>query len=391
MIIAPDAPGRPLIKESEWFGCYSGTWNQAPLIPEAYAHPAKVAYKLAERIVTHMLDQGYIEAGQCIIDPFAGVAGFAFHTMLAGINFVGVELEEKFVNLARQNIDLWQSRYGEWFNMGSGVVIQGDSRQLSEVISAADGVIASPPYADVVRTGEGTGARYDPIYHNGDNAFKKSSQAEYGRTAGNLGNMSSGGFDAVIGSPPFASQTPGTAKLSFTTRPDGSAFGAGRSMQNDYAEATVEVFNEYTYLSPEWIEHRKETAKKQNNIGMLPDEAKDPDYPTFWGEARKVVEQVYSVLRPGAYTAWTTGDYIRNGHRVEFGRQWMQLCEAVGFTAVEWITAWKVERNGTQLDLWGNGHSRDVERVSFFRRLANERNPKAAILNEDVIILRKPL
>ena len=35
--------------------------------------------------------------------------------------------------------------------------------------------------------------------------------------------------------------------------------------------------------------------------------------------------------------------------------------------------------------------ARRLERVSFFRRLANEKNPDAAILNEDVIIVRKPV
>jgi hypothetical protein len=31
-----------------------------------------------------------------------------------------------------------------------------------------------------------------------------------------------------------------------------------------------------------------------------------------------------------------------------------------------------------------------VDRVSFFRWLANEKNPEAAVLNEDVIFVRKP-
>ena len=112
---------------------------------------------------------------------------------------------------------------------------------------------------------------------------------------------------------------------------------------------------------------------------------------TFWTAARAIVEQTYAALRPGGYAAWVTGDFIRNGQRVEFGRQWMQLCEACGFQMVEWITASKVDKHPAQLGLFGGSHSRDKERVSFFRRMSNKKNPENAITSENVIILRKPL
>jgi hypothetical protein len=53
--------------------------------------------------------------------------------------------------------------------------------------------VSSPPYADAVNgTGEGPGARHDPIHHNGDNAHKVSSANGYGATPGNLGNLQRG-------------------------------------------------------------------------------------------------------------------------------------------------------------------------------------------------------
>lgn len=51
-----------------------------------------------------------------------------------------------------------------------------------------DAAVSSPPYADAVNgTGEGPGARHDPIYHNGDNAYKASSANGYGKMPGNIG------------------------------------------------------------------------------------------------------------------------------------------------------------------------------------------------------------
>ena len=85
-----------------------------------------------------------------------------------------------------------------------------------------------------------------------------------------------------------------------------------------------------------------------------------------------------------------TGDFVRRGKRVEFGQQWLDLCTAVGFEPYAWAVAWKTEHKGSQLDIFGNVVEQRVDRVSFFRRLANERNPDAAILNEDVIFVRKP-
>jgi hypothetical protein len=220
-----------------------------------------------------------------------------------------------------------------------------------------DAALTSPPYAETVNgSGEGPGARHDPIYHNGDNAYKQSSQAEYGRTPGNLGNMAGEGFDAAVTSPPYEEN----------------------GMHGRPSSRDAEFFNGRT------LEHGLEAYG--HTSGQLGNDQGE----TFWTAARQIVEQTYQVLRPGAVAVFICGDFVRDRQRVYFGRQWMALCEAVGFVGLEWITAWKTETHGTQMDLWGNGHERKVDRVSFFRRLANEKNPDAAILNEDVIIMRRP-
>ncbi|HUW08353.1 MAG TPA: hypothetical protein VM537_01430 [Anaerolineae bacterium] len=81
--------------------------------------------------------------------------------------------------------------------------------------------------------------------------------------------------------------------------------------------------------------------------------------------------------------------FVRNKEIVDFPDQWRRMCEAAGFETVEWIRAWVVEEHGGQMDLWGENHTRKVERKSFFRRLYESKYPHNAIDYEDVIIMRR--
>ena len=136
------------MQKLEWFGCYDNGWQSAPLVPEAYAHPAKISFGLAERIYRHMLAEGWLAPGARVIDPFGGIGGCAFHAALYGMHWTGVELEPKFVALAQQNLDLWRARYAPHFpGYGTARILQGDSRNLAALVGTADASVSSPPYA----------------------------------------------------------------------------------------------------------------------------------------------------------------------------------------------------------------------------------------------------
>ena len=327
------------MNREDWNGCYSGGWQAAPLVAEAYSHPAKVSFTLADRIYRHMLAEGWLSPGDVVVDPFGGVGGFAFHAALYGMHFRGVELEQKFVDLGNQNIDLWRDRYAPHFpNYGTATLVQGDSRRLVEVVTGAAGVVSSPPYSEA-RIG-------------GLESMRRSNDAigDYGTTPGQLGAMPAG----VVTSPPFEASLQSKDELfNAETRP-------GRTMQVA------------TYGS--------DPGNIGNNTGD-----------TFWGAAATIVEQCYEILKPGGYAAFVTGDFVRNKKRVPFGEQWLALCEACGFEPVLWAVAHKSEYNGTQRSMFGDDVELTKTRVSFFRRLANQNNPDAAITNEDVIFVRKPL
>jgi hypothetical protein len=175
------------------------------------------------------------------------------------------------------------------------------------------------------------------------------------------------GADAVISSPPFESSLNNLIPRSNDGKDNG----------------VVATFKR----TGKWSESRSAGMDYGSTSGNIGNDTGT----SFWQAAREIVEQVYTVLKPGAYAAFVCGDFVRKGQRVYFGQQWLDLCTAVGFEPVEWIVCWKTEYKGTQLDIFGGETHKQVDRVSFFRRLANQKNPDNAILNEDVIIVRKPI
>lgn len=93
----------------DWTGLYREGW-QGEIVPEAFSHPAKFAPGLIRHIYDHVAAEGWIAPGDTVVDPFAGVALGALHALQHGLNWVGCELEPKFVALAEQNIALWNRR-----------------------------------------------------------------------------------------------------------------------------------------------------------------------------------------------------------------------------------------------------------------------------------------
>ena len=169
---------------TEWTGCYEGGW-QYLIVPEAFAHPAKFSYKLTERMIAHAISKGWVRPGGVVVDPFGGIGCGGIVAAYSDLVWVGCELEQKFVDLGKQNFELHRRK---WEKLGSPMptILHGDSRKLSEVIERADIVVSSPPYA------EGLGHGGQPTRGEGrtDDTNLDAMQNGYGQTPGNLGNNS---------------------------------------------------------------------------------------------------------------------------------------------------------------------------------------------------------
>jgi hypothetical protein len=188
-----------------WDGCYDAGWKGI-ITDAAFAHPAKFSRGLIFRIIEHALADGLIQPGGVVLDPFGGVALGALPALMNGLSWVGCELEQKFVDMGRENIALWNSRFSgmpKW--TGTAQLLQGDSRRLGEAVGAAGLVVGSPPYADTPiidapKASGGIGRQYRlgnrrPGASTDENGTR--AEERYGHTPGQLGAM-------VVGSPPFA-------------------------------------------------------------------------------------------------------------------------------------------------------------------------------------------
>jgi len=240
---------------NQWHGCYEGGW-QDMIVPEAFVHPAKIAYSLLIRILTHVYIQDWIKPGSTILDPFGGISTTGILGAYNGYRVVTVELEEKFCRLAKgydcpgitkKEWVRWYGRFERnpylcpkclgnvqhWYVSDSGiipekeahrfignvdlharkwdalgspypVIIQGDSRNLCQLLSECDCIVGSPPYAQLGITIKGHGIKGANVTND-----KNYGSAEYGQTPGQLGAMKPGSIDTGVSSPPYAESLKG--------------------------------------------------------------------------------------------------------------------------------------------------------------------------------------
>ena len=335
------------IEVSDWHGCYSEGWG-GHLVSAAFAHPAKVSYKLSERIYDHIVDQGWVKQGDTILDPFGGIAGFGFHAMVNGLNFVGVELEQRFVDLGRENIEMWNKRYSGLPRWGSAQILEGDSRRLGEIVQGAGCIVSSPPYAsDIMSPAHGIDWSKAKEGSKNGSIARDSLCHTYGSTDGQLGAMPAGDFGAVVSSPPYEGMP--VAHIDSGVNMGEMWRNTGESLRKQHGEK---------------LESEQYNLANPANLGAGAD---------FWTAAHAIVSECYAVLHPGGVAIWVVKAFVRNKQRVDFPDQWRQLCESVGFTTLHEHRAWVVEDYSEQMTLDGDIQKKQVSRKSFFRRLAESK------------------
>lgn len=395
-----------------WNNCYDDAWLGF-LEPASMAHPAKFARGLIERIYAYLFEREFIKHDDVIVDPFGGVGGSAIIASYLDLQWVGCELEPKFHALAERNFALHAGKIDR-LGLHHPRIVCGDSRKLRENLAGvlAECCVSSPPYASgVVHDGNGI----DPTKLTG-NAAGKSSQAfaqGYGSAAGQLGSMPAGDVAAVLSSPPYAESSV-TGESNFLGAGGGVMVPAS-SCERGYGSTSGNLGNlpaGAVVTSPPFEnqepshaqgskfeeEHRRlhPTKLAKDRPGMFQHEYGDSEGQigtqtgeTFWSAARLIVQESFTILRPGAVAVFVCKDYIRKGRRVAFSDDWQRLCESAGFVLVERIRASLVKDDAAP-SLFGGMDVRTTKRCSFFRRLYEKRHPENAINWEDIVVVRKP-
>lgn len=402
------------MKISIFENCYNDQWRGL-ITPDSHAHPAKFSPGLIKRIYGHCLFSGYLKVGDVVVDPFGGIGGGGLFAPMFGLRWRGVELEEKFVDLARQN---FRATEPGWRTMNWHVptIIQGDSRRLCDVIGGAAGIVTSPPYAEISDTGGTRGLKkYGAGLTGGEACFDK-----YGQTEGQIGNLKAGSIDAVCTSPPYAesiqSQAHGIdwAKAGPATgnrkRGDGCKQGETFDSHLNYSADPSNIGNlrsgdvAAVVTSPPWEEsvgtkdqsfwdnhndrqkNWKGATRQTADYGQTEGQLGQASGDTYWQAVADVYRECWEILKPGGVIVIVVKSYVKKGRRVPLPMQTLKLLISLGFEPVERIKASLVKEeihNG----LFGEFKTKK-ERKSFFRRLA-EKKGSPRIDWEEVLICRK--
>src|SRR3990167_1543443 len=127
-----------------WFGCYEGdVYFKQYFEPSTYAHPAKISPLLADRIFKHLEKLELLKEGMTILDFMVGSGRIPLMASLRGYKGLGVELEPHFVKMCNDNKKFAENKIGRKLDME---ILQGDSRQLSKLLSKSDVAVVSPPF-----------------------------------------------------------------------------------------------------------------------------------------------------------------------------------------------------------------------------------------------------
>ena len=232
---------------------------------ESGVHPAKMNLDLLKWILTK-----YTNPGDIVLDPMAGTGSTIILASLLGRHGVAVEYEPQFLEMIKDNIR--RTKFQTSLSAkGRMIGIQGDARQLSELIKEVDAIISSPPYGNrladtAVHDGDPDRMGYrqavnaiitSPPYGS-DNANlmgrTDESAKEMQKVAGvpsvpltkdNIGNLKYEQPDAVIVSPPYG------ASSTETNDEKGKRGGDSRlRVKKDYAKVSKENIGSLEYDKP---------------------------------------------------------------------------------------------------------------------------------------------
>lgn len=384
---------------TQWNGCYDDSWKDL-ITPESFCHPAKMSKALLDRILAHAAEQGWLKQGDTIVDPFGGIGSTGILGAYKGYRVVCVELEKKFADLTEQNFQLHDNA---WRKLGCPrpVIIQGDSRKLSQLIEQAGLIISSPPY-EGARIGQESGQ--EQCGHND----------AYGQTKGQLGSMKSGSVDAVISSPPYADgniqqskrpETENTKRIRNICGAGVMEYGQTSGNLGNMKSGDVSLILSSPPYAASFDKYGKDNNKTNKGIvrpsayGQTPGQlASMSDFAQgrdrgnkesgfFWQAAKEIVVECHKILKPSGYAIWVVKAFVRNKKIVDFPGDWRRLCEALGFVTVCEHHASLVKETKHN-DLFEGEIVKKTERKSFFRRLAEDKgSPK--IDYETVLCMRK--
>jgi DNA modification methylase len=137
------------LTNKEWLK-FQKSWfihNPPPRKKGVLAHPAKFPETLAQEFIEFFTRQG-----ETVLDPMAGTGSTLVAALRAGRHSYGVELNPKYVQIARQIIAEERAASGEKTAHLKSEIINGNAAHIQNyALPLIDYVLTSPPYWDMLR------------------------------------------------------------------------------------------------------------------------------------------------------------------------------------------------------------------------------------------------
>ncbi len=215
-----------------WHNCYSQNYDV--WCPDAYQHPAKMSVGLAFRIMEHLKELSLLKEEDTILDPMSGISTTGIVASALGHRFIGVELEEKFIELSKKNKEYAERKLYKGFDWQ---LIKGDSRNLSSLLTGnALQSITSPPYGDqVIKDGQRLASNPDIHWREWDRGTKYNLD-----NPDNIGNLKDTPLKVIV-SPPYGETGVGDWK---TGRAEFQAWVINELKTKGYVEWQGKRYNE---------------------------------------------------------------------------------------------------------------------------------------------------
>lgn len=309
------------MKWLDWYACYK-TSNKPWFVSKAFSHPAKMSIGLCQRIFEFMEEKGMIQKGDVVCDPFGGIGTTGLVGATKGYPVVCVELEEKFVALAKANVEKHRKAW-ESLSKPISIILQGDSRKLSEILSQADAAVMSPPFSQPE-----TRDRY-PVQAGSISDFMK--RAHTGESQGQIGSFSGGNIDSILTSPPYEE-------------------GLGHKGKGNEIDEKKKLYS------------RCAENRYGDSVGNIGKEKAE----TYWSAMSQVYSECRKVLKSHGWMAIVVKDFVRAKKRVPLCDNTVKLLEHLGFKVEYRARGWM--REDLQMDDAFSGAPAHKQRKSFFRR-----------------------
>ena len=329
-----------------WHECYEQQLTDV-IVPEAFAHPAKMSWRLAQRIMTHLAEWCPGDArDRVIVDPMAGIGTVGLAAAYAGYPAILGELEAHFASLCRQNIAMHAARL-QALDKPIPMIVRHDARQLPLYDAAA--IVSSPPYAATIQHAQNgiDHTKYQRAHDRRATRNRRAENSKYGDLSYGVHPDQIGNLRAVVSSPPYGA-----------IRQDGGGQQENYGGLRSYSEGSTDQWH---------------TQRDQTNIGNLGN--------SYWTAIQRVYLECARIMPPAAPMILVLKGYVKDKEYVDLPMQTAQLLDACGFIIRHWHTASLVSREA-QLDLFG-GETRRA-RKSFFRRLAE--NNGAPPIDYEVVL-----